>query len=100
MSINLLKVSKKSQRQYREDVSNNENDDYMTIRKKLTRNFLLGEVYNETDELIWKRWGNLFICVDKKENKVINVFNDRIHRYDYTTNDKVKHYFNIKLGLA
>lgn len=97
--MNLLKVNKLAQRQYKEDVKNNADEEYMTIRKKLTRNFILGEVYNENEDFIWVRYGNMFISVNKKDEKIVNVANDRIHKYEFNINMEYKKILDYQLGL-
>lgn len=99
VNIRPFKVSKRAMKQYRYDVNNNENEDYETAKKKLTRNFILGELYNENERFIYRRYGNMIIKMDKVYNIIINVMNDRVHKYEFNINKNYKKQLEQILGI-
>lgn len=77
--IELFKISKRIYQRYINNVRNAESLDELTVRKKLTRNFLLGTAiwFDEEDNYQKRRYGNLEILVDLEQMKVVDIYNIR-----------------------
>lgn len=97
--IKILKASKQAIHQYRHDVRRNLNEDYWTIRKKLTRNFLLGKVFKEDDRFRLVKYGNLIIKVDKVYDMVVNLTNYKGQECEFNVSEQDKEQLEYILGL-
>ena len=76
--IKLLNVSEAVADKYRSIIRNNENDSLDTIRKKLTRNYLLGmEIHNSFNRFVTRRYGNLLISVSLDHMEVLDIQNKK-----------------------
>lgn len=100
--IKLLHMSKKVGNIYRDTVKGNKNLDYLTLRKKLTRNFLLGSVDKKRSEgnVQVRYYGVLKIVADIKTNHILYIHNEKnnINRIDFI-NPVDKENLNKLLGL-
>lgn len=96
--MNLLKLKRNVAKYYRTQIKGNENDDLLTIRKKLTRNVLLSRKAepsrNDNKKLYF--YGNLQILV--VNNKVVWLKNGdkKLSWIDY----KRKHELNELLKIS
>lgn len=74
-NIKLLKADDRIIYFYRHHIKNNEDDDILTIRKKLTRNFILGIECTTFNNIHIRRYGCLEITVNLNTFRVIDIYN-------------------------
>ncbi len=97
--MEIIKITKKVYREYRSFVRGNSEDGYMKTRKKLTRNWELGEFLNENEEYEWKNFGNLLMCRHKETNRIVNILNDRVHLCNFQVDEVYKKLLEEKLCI-
>lgn len=73
--IKLLNITKGVFYTYRNEVKNNNNDRWYMCRKKLTRNWMLADYIKSDDNVEWRNYGCLHMCLDKNSNKIIWIEN-------------------------
>lgn len=96
--MELLKVSNKTWRKYQRLVRGNKDISKDLCTKKLTRNYMLGNV-SDIDGKIKVYYGNLIIGINKEDMRVISLDNNRDSK-PFSRIDKVKkEELNTLLGI-
>lgn len=104
-NIALFKLSDEAYQYYIKKIRNNENEDYYTVRRKLTRNILTGESAYSRDVVVDKYiYGNLHIYVNRANHEIVWLKNhkklgNRLYISYNKINDKLKSELNEVLGL-
>ena len=75
--IKLLNISDRIFKKYKRKVKDNDNLDVITVRKKLTRNFLLGQdVHSDYNyKYVTRKFGKLYIQVNMHDYEIIDIQN-------------------------
>ena len=75
--IKLLNISDRIFKKYKRTIKGNDDLDIITVRKKLTRNFLLGQdVHSDYNyKYVTRKFGKLYIQVNMKDMEVIDIQN-------------------------
>ena len=99
--IKLLNISDRIYNKYKRLVKGNKELDKLTVQKKLTRDFILGEEkcsdYN--NRYITRNYGKLYILVDMNEYCVIDIQNRKGKPKSIFINPREKQDLNKLLGL-
>ncbi|WP_252225233.1 MULTISPECIES: hypothetical protein [unclassified Clostridium] len=100
--IKLFNISDRVHEKFKRSVKNNNNTSLEDCKKKLYRNFILGEeVLNDYNgQYIVRKYGKLYIEVDTKEWNVINIENRKSKNIKCFINDTEKQKLNQLLGLG
>ena len=108
--VKLIDVDESVYDKFRKYVKGHSNDSNLEIKKRLTRNYLLGKhlemiVHGGVSECtyaIYKRsYGNLIISykVSKYEEKIINIYNRKGKKQDFDIDIELKEELNKKIRL-
>lgn len=75
--MELLNISDRIFKKYKRTVKDNDDLDLLTVRKKLTRNFVLGkDVHNDYNyKYITRKYGKLYITINIKDFEIIDIQN-------------------------
>ena len=75
--MELLNISDRIFKKYKKRVKFNNDLDLIAIRKKLTRNFILGQyVYSDYNyKYVTRKYGKLYIQVNMKDLEIIDIQN-------------------------
>ena len=83
---------------YRCYVKNNKNNTYCTVKNKLIRNIVLGDLISDYDGHKGYRYGNLEIYINAKE-RTINYIINAVGKFDFNVDMDKKKWLDKKLGL-
>ena len=75
--MELLNISDRIFKKYKRTVKGNEDLDVIAVRKKLTRNFLLGQdVYSDYNyKYVTRKFGKLYIQINMHDYEIIDIQN-------------------------
>ena len=75
--MELLNISDRIFKKYKRKVKGNEDLDVIAVRKKLTRNFLLGQdVHNDYNyKYVTRKFGKLYMQVNMHDYEIIDIQN-------------------------
>lgn len=76
--LKLFTLSRQAEKYYRTKTKNNRNLNYLTVRKKLTRNIILSKFYKEVDGVKLYIYGHLEIYVEG--NKIMKLVNAKYRK--------------------
>jgi hypothetical protein len=74
-NIEIVDISERCLGKYRCKIKGNDKESIDTCIHKLIRNYNCSDIFFEDDSTIKKAYGNLTMVFDKKQNKIINVYN-------------------------
>lgn len=97
--LNLVKITTGVFEYYKANVNNNSNNSYLLSRKKLTKNWMLGNKMNITKEYEFRNYGNLIMKRDIRTDTIINLLNDRTCYMPFTIDKEEKKRIELMLGL-
>lgn len=92
----LLKIIPSALEEYRTTVKGNAYMPKIEVRKKLTRNVILGELSSDKDGIKTYHYGNLIIAVEDK--KVVAIRNHKGNKFGKFNKD-VKRYYELNREL-
>lgn len=100
-NLRLCLITKGVYTYYKNMVKNNENIDYLNIRKKLTRDWILSELVkdNSDEEYQCGRYGNLYMWLHRKTNRIVWLQNVRGIRTEFNIDLELKDKLNRELGI-
>lgn len=97
--IKLLKITKGTFYHYIYNIKGNKDDKYIDVRKKLTRNWLLGERIGGDGIYEWRRYGNLFMCLHNATDRIIWLENIKGLRIQFNVDIELKKKIEKELGI-
>lgn len=100
-NVDLIKITKGAYSFYTKYVKNNQNETWLHVRKKMTRNWIMGEfVKEDSDEEYEHRiYGNLHMWLHKKDNRIVWLNNIRGVKTNFYIDMDKKAELEKELGL-
>lgn len=97
--IKLLKITKGTFYHYIYNIKGNKDDKYIDVRKKLTRNWLLGKTIDSDKNYEWRRYGNLFMCLHSDTDRIIWLENIKGLKTQFDIDMELKKKIEKELGI-
>lgn len=99
--IKLLNISDRIYNKYKRLVKGNKDLDKLTVQKKLTRDYLLGEekCSDYDNRYITRNYGKLYILIDTDSYCIIDIQNRKYKPKSIFINPREKRDLNRLLGL-
>lgn len=101
--MELLNISDSIFKKYKRTIKGNEDLDIITVRKKLTRNFILAQdVHSDYNyKYVTRKFGKLYIKVNMKDYDIIDIQNRKFkNRINMFINPVEKDKLNKLFGLV
>ncbi len=95
--IKLIYIDKGVLDYYKRRVKDNRETDLITAKKKLTRNWIMGNYISTWGNLEWRNYGCLQMCVDVTKNRMVYIENFKDLTSDVDMNRRSE--LNKLLGL-